>query len=251
MTAQRSNIVQHDDIFSDPKNQVDDFNFGKETARVFDDMLDRSVPFYREMQRIIGELAGEFATDGSQIWDLGCSTCNSFLAIESRLDPEADVRFVGIDSSEEMLERARRKLVDAGFGRDYTLTFADLNQSIAIENASVVLLLLTLQFVRPLNRERLLADIFKGMNKNGALILIEKVLGEDSTFNRLFIDKYYAFKKRKGYSELEIAQKREALENVLVPYRLKENEELLLHTGFASVEIFFKWYNFAGIIARK
>ena len=120
-----------------------------------------------------------------------------------------------------------------------------------IENASVVLLVLTLQFVRPLHRETLLRSVFEGLNDQGCVILVEKVLGESSTFNRQFIEHYYAMKRRNGYSELEISQKREALENMLVPYRLMENRELLMRVGFRSTDVFFKWYNFCGIIAVK
>jgi tRNA (cmo5U34)-methyltransferase len=114
-----------------------------------------------------------------------------------------------------------------------------------------VLLVLTLQFVRPLWRDRLIRRIAQGMAENGCLILVEKVLGENSTFNRLFIKHYYEMKKRNGYSDLEIAQKREALENVLIPYRLEENKELLRGQGFQHVDVFFKWYNFCGLLAMK
>jgi tRNA (cmo5U34)-methyltransferase len=113
------------------------------------------------------------------------------------------------------------------------------------------MLVLTLMFVRPLNRERLVRDIYAGLNPNGCLLLVEKVLGEGSLFNRLFIERYYAFKRRMGYSELEISQKREALENVLIPYRLQENRDMLMRAGFSQVEVFFRWYNFAGIVAVK
>jgi tRNA (cmo5U34)-methyltransferase len=112
-------------------------------------------------------------------------------------------------------------------------------------------MVLTLQFVRPLNRESLLKSVYDGMNHNGCLVLIEKVLSPHSTFNRLFIDHYYQMKKRKGYSDLEIAQKREALENVLVPYHLEENQQLLRTCGFQHLDVFFKWYNFCGILAIK
>lgn len=112
-------------------------------------------------------------------------------------------------------------------------------------------MLLTLQFIRPLYREKLSADVFRGLNANGCLIIVEKVLAEDSLFNRLFIKYYYDMKRRNGYTELEITQKREALENVLIPYKLLENRELLLRTGFRYVDVFFKWYNFCGIVAVK
>jgi len=105
--------------------------------------------------------------------------------------------------------------------------------------------------VRPLRRERLVRTIQEGLTDSGCLILVEKVLGENSTFNRLFINHYYEMKRRNGYSELEISQKREALENVLIPYRLEENRELLRRCGFNNVDVFFKWYNFCAIIATK
>ena len=127
----------------------------------------------------------------------------------------------------------------------------NLDQGVCLDNASVVLLILTLQFVRPLYREDLISRIHEGLDPNGCLILVEKVLGENSTFNRLFIKHYYEMKKRNGYSELEIAQKREALENVLIPYRLEEDRELLRRVGFEHIEVFFKWYNFCGMIACK
>ena len=113
------------------------------------------------------------------------------------------------------------------------------------------MLVLTLQFVRPLYRQRVIRSIYDGLTEKGALILVEKVLGENSDFNRLFIQHYYEMKRRNGYSDLEIAQKREALENILVPYRLEENKELLLEQGFRHVDVFFKWYNFCGMIAMK
>jgi tRNA (cmo5U34)-methyltransferase len=242
---------QTDNIFALPRPRIDDFNFGEETAVVFDDMLGRSVPFYDEVQRMVGELSADFAAEGTNVYDLGCSTCTTFLAIEKLLPPELDVRFVGIDSSQEMLDIARQKLDEGGFRRPITLRCSDLNQEVEIQNASVVLMVLTLQFIRPLYRDRVIRSISEGMAENGCLILVEKVLGESSTFNRLYIKHYYELKKRNGYSELEIAQKREALENVLIPYRLEENRELLKRHGFNNVDIFFKWYNFCGIVAMK
>lgn len=234
-----------------PRPKAEDFNFGKATADVFDDMLDRSVPYYQEIQRMVGELVRDYAADGTSIYDLGCSTCNTFIAIRQSIPENLNVRFIGIDSSPEMLEKAREKLEQAGFEGNYQLEVKDLDQGAQVENASVVLMILMLQFIRPLHRDRLIADICRGLTPKGCLILVEKVLGEDSTFNRLFIEHYYEMKKRNGYSEMEIAQKREALENVLIPYRLEENKELLQRQGFQHVDIFFKWYNFSGIIAMK
>jgi tRNA (cmo5U34)-methyltransferase len=237
-----------DEVFREVET-VADFSFGEKVASVFDDMLDRSVPFYQEIQRMIAEMAADFAVENSNIYDLGCSTGNTLLNLDSSVGK--GIKFIGVDNSEEMLKRCRQKLTQHGLRHEHELICADLNQGVCIQNASMVLMVLTLQFVRPLYRDTLTKAILQGLNENGCLILVEKVLGEDSVFNRLFIKYYYDLKKRHGYSEMEIAKKREALENVLVPYKLMENREMLLRAGFRYCDVFFKWYNFCGMIALK
>jgi len=150
-----------------------------------------------------------------------------------------------------MLKQAEDELREANFTRRHELQRKDLNEEFRIENASVVIMNLTLQFVRPLFRERVMQAIFDGMNHQGCLILVEKVLADESLMNRLFIKYYYDLKRRNGYSDIEISQKREALENVLIPYRLSENQLLLHNAGFRCSEVFFKWYNFCGLLALK
>ena len=237
-----------DRVFAEIK-RVSDFASDKTVANVFDDMVSRSVPFYAEMQRMLAELTAHFATKGSNIYDLGCSTGTTLALLHESLPVNAQL--CGIDNSAEMLQRCREKLAMRGLGDVVELRQDDLDGAIKIENASVVLLVLTLMFVRPLNREKLIRSIYEGMNKGSCLLVVEKVLGEGSVFNRLFIERYYEFKRRMGYTDLEIAQKREALENVQVPYRIDENRDLLLSAGFREVDVFFKWYNFAGFAAIK
>lgn len=238
-----------DKLFNQKRKLIGNFNFGAQTAQVFDDMLNRSVPFYQEMQRMMGEIAADFAVPGTNVYDLGCSTCTTFLHIDKSI--QAPVTFVGIDSSKDMLKRAKEKLKAYRFSRKYKLVCADLNQGVRIQNASVVIMNLTLQFVRPLYRERLIKSIAAGLREGGCLLLIEKVLSQNSMINRLFIKYYYEMKKRNGYSGLEIAQKREALENILIPYHFDENRELLLKNGFKGCDMFFRWYNFCGMLAVK
>jgi tRNA (cmo5U34)-methyltransferase len=236
-----------DKLFADSDGRAGDFNFGEETAAVFDDMLSRSVPFYDEIQRMIVELAGDFAVDGTAIYDVGCSTGYTLRKLDA---VPQDIRLVGIDNSEAMLAKAEQNLAGS-LRHPYTLTCGDLNQGLRVQDASVIVMSLTLQFVRPLYRERLITELREGLGDFGALILVEKVLAEESTLNRLYIEHYYEFKKRKGYSEIEISRKREALENVLIPYRQQENEEMLRRVGFRAVDVFFKWYNFTGIVALR
>lgn len=238
-----------DKVFDLQEKKISDFKFGENVVRVFDDMVSRSVPFYEEIQRMISEQVADFAVPGTNVYDLGCSTGTTFLGLDPVL-PDS-VGFRGIDDSKEMIEQCRSNLKAAGVKRDCRIEYADLNSGVVIENASVVIMCLTLQFLRPIYREDLIKSIYNQLAHNGCLILVEKVLGEDSMFNRHFIKYYYDMKRRHNYSELEISQKREALENVLIPYRLTENIELLKRCGFRSTEVFFKWYNFTGIIAMK
>jgi tRNA (cmo5U34)-methyltransferase len=238
-----------DQVYREARSEIGDFRFDKSVATVFDDMVSRSVPFYGEMQRMIVELARDFAVPGSAVYDLGCSTGTTFINLHPHLDPS--VRFVGVDNSEEMLVKCRAKLAESAVDRPLELKCQDLNRGVQVEDASLAMLILTLQFIRPLQRSQLVADIYSGLRPQGCLLLVEKVLGEESLFNRLFIKYYYDMKRRNGYNENEIAQKREALENVLIPYKLLENRELLLRTGFRAVDVFFKWYNFCGILAVK
>ena len=238
-----------DDIFHEARPAIGDFKFDRSVASVFDDMVTRSVPYYLEVQRMLVEMVRDFAVPETSVYDLGCSTGTTFINLHPHLDPR--IRFVGVDNSAEMLEKCRAKFKQHSIDRPFDLQCRDLNESVVVEDASVAMLMLTLQFIRPLRRDRLIADIYRGLRTQGCLLLVEKVLGEDSLFNRLFIKYYYDMKRRNGYSETEISQKREALENILIPYKLLENRELLLTTGFRHVDVFFKWYNFCGLVAVK
>jgi len=238
-----------DSIYKEKANVSTDFQFDKKVVDVFDDMVVRSVPYYLEIQRMMVELAGSIAKSETNLYDLGCSTGTTMISMSKVLDHS--INFVGIDESPQMLESCRKNLEANDVKQKFSLKSYDLNEGIEIENASVVVLCLTLQFVRPLNRTQLVQSIYDQLNPGGALILVEKVLGEGTSFNRKFIDYYYDYKRRNDYNELEIAQKREALENVLIPYKLSENIKLLSDVGFKECETFFKWYNFAGLVAVK
>lgn len=246
-TAKAQPAQPKDEVFAQTRPLVTDFAFDRKTADVFDDMVSRSVPFYHEIQRMICEIAADFANEGTNLYDLGCSTGTTLLALDQVVEP--NVRFIGVDNSEAMLAQAQQKLTAQGMTRQHELVCADLHEGPVIENASVVTMILTLQFIRPLYRERLIRRIAQGLNEHGCLILVEKLTTTNTLLNRLFIKYYYAMKRRNGYSDIEIAQKREALENVLIPYRIEENRELLLTNGFRHVEEMFRWYNFCVLIA--
>lgn len=241
--------TEKDAVFSEEITRVADFKFNKSVVSVFDDMVSRSVPFYGEIQRMIAELAADYVQAGTDVYDLGCSTGTTMLGLNALVNE--NIRFIGVDESEEMLNKCKKRLAEFGVKRPVELRTCDLQKNLEITNASVVVMCLTLQFIRPIHREKVIQQIYKGLNPGGVFILVEKVLAEDSHYNRGFIKYYYDYKRRNNYSELEISQKREALENVLIPYKLSENAHLLREAGFQPAEIFFKWYNFSGLIAQK
>ena len=172
MDKKESPVPLKDEVFKDEITKAFDFKFGEKVASVFDDMVNRSVPFYEEIQRMIGEIAADHTQKGGDIYDLGCSTGTTMVYMNSQVDPS--VRFIGIDDSPEMLAKCETKLKKVGFTRPFELRVADLGSNVEINDASVVILCLTLQFVRPIHRERLLKKIVNGLKPGGVLILVEK-----------------------------------------------------------------------------
>ncbi|NOQ31959.1 MAG: carboxy-S-adenosyl-L-methionine synthase CmoA [Helicobacteraceae bacterium] len=233
-----------DTIFEKPIEKQ--FEFDSDVAAVFDDMLNRSVPFYKEAMSITTHFASLYLKDGGRVYDLGCSTASLLLELE-RVNKN-DVKLIGLDNSSAMLEQAKKKC-DL-FGSSIELKETDI-LTFEYEKADVMISNYTLQFVRPTKREELLKKVASSLNEGGAFIFSEKVISEESKLNKQLIECYYDYKKGRGYSEYEIMQKREALENVLIPYTETENIEMLKKSGFKHCETIFKWANFATFIAIK
>ena len=245
-------MTQEDRIFQET-NRAKDFSFDEKVATVFDDMVSRSVPFYSEVQRIQSDLIIEFLPDiDGVVCDLGCSTGTTIDHILKHPKCPKTAKFVGFDNSPSMLDKAGAKLSSAVAEKRVSLQIADLSNMPALPACSVVILNWTLQFVRPIDREHLLKNIYDALLPGGVVFLSEKILSDDSALNRIYIEHYLEFKKSKsGYTDAENQRKREALENVLVPYRLDENYLLLKRAGFTRIDTFFRWFNFACMVAIK
>jgi len=244
--------VKKDSIFLNSTTPPGEFEFNAEVAEVFDDMLERSIPLYLEQQAMIRALCKKLWLPGTSVYDLGCSTATTLIGLGRELPPS--VTLVGYDNSLPMLERARRNIDENGLQGRIDLRQGELNGQLAelrLENAGIVLLCWTLQFIRPLRRDDLIRWIHDRLVAGGALIVTEKILMDNGHMDRVFLDLYYDFKRQRGYSDIEISRKREALENVLVPYRLDENRALFCRNGFESVETFFQWFNFAGFLCVR
>ena len=227
----------------------EDLVFNERVVEVFDDMLDRSVPFYRQVIETSAQLLDKFLHQGDSVYDLGCATGTTLLEF-SRLLEHKNLRYFGIDNSLPMLDKARLK--SELYSKQKSISFL-LEDITAFDHAASggIVLNYTLQFIRPLQRETFLQRLFDKLRPGGILLISEKVISHDRRLNREYIDLYHQFKRSRGYSELEIAKKREALENVLIPFSIDENKAMLKKSGFDSVETYFQWFNFASIIAVK
>jgi len=234
----------NDKVFTKPIKKQ--FEFDEEVAAVFDDMLERSVPFYKESQKITEFFALKNLKEDGILYDLGCSTASMLLNIHRSLDLNAAL--IGLDNSEAMLAQAKRKC--EAYGAKIDVLNADILEY-EYKEADVFISNYTLQFIRPLVREELVKKIAFSLKKEGVFIFSEKVISHHSKLNKELIECYYDFKKEQGYSEYEIVQKREALENVLVPYSEEENIKMALNCGFSHCEVVFRWANFATFIAIK
>jgi len=236
--------MKKDKVFS--KKIEKKFEFDEAVASVFDDMLSRSVPFYDEVRKLVIALILAEQEEGKKVLDLGSSTAKFLLDLHSKMDTKMQLK--GLDNSQAMLNRAEQKC--QAFGANITLELADM-LTYDYHQEDIIVANYTLQFIRPMQRVELMKKIYHGLNENGIFIFSEKVVFEDKKLDKELIDIYYDYKKEQGYSEYEIAQKREALENVLIPFTIEENIQMCKDAGFKSVNTVFQWANFVTIIIKK
>lgn len=227
----------------------EDFDFNERVVEVFDDMLDRSIPCYKTVIGETSRLLAAHLQPGDTVCDLGCATGTALLYFAKVL-ADHRLRFIGIDSSPAMLAKARLKA--EFYVSDEAVSFeqADITE-IDQPGTGAFVLNYTLQFIRPVVRPTLIQKLFENLRPGGLLILSEKTVLDDKRLNRTFIDIHHDFKREQGYSDLEIARKREALENILIPFTRQENAEILTKAGFRPVTTFFQWFNFSSFVAVK
>lgn len=245
-----TSLSDADDIFANSAGQqlTGQFTFDSAVARVFPDMIKRSVPGYAETVAMSGVIAGEYARDNTNLYDLGCSLGAVTLAMRHGVKAEG-CKIIGIDNSAAMIEQAGHYLALDDGNVDVELLCADITAQ-KIDNASVVALNYVLQFIAQEQRLDLLSQIAKGLNTGGALILSEKISFDDD--EQVLQDKLHLdFKRANGYSELEIAQKRSAIENVLIPETENAHIERLKQAGFSRVVRWYQCFNFVSYLAIK
>ncbi len=238
-----------DQIFAEPLANIAGFQFDQKVVDVFPDMIKRSVPGYGTTISMIGDLAQRYAQSNSFCYDLGCSLGAATLAMRHHIQA-SNCEIIAVDNSEAMIDRCQL-VMDA----DSSELPVDLRcqslQECSIEKASVVVLNFTLQFIAQAERSALIETIYQGLLPGGVLILSEKVQFENQAHQELMVELHHNFKRANGYSDLEIAQKRSAIDNVLIPETLDEHRDRLHSAGFSSADVWFQCFNFASLIAIK
>ena len=238
--------MREDRLFAELDLGCGEFSFDENVARVFDDMISRSVPLYADVQRSVPVLADLLDHDPIKVVDLGCSTGTSLIHLVQSL-PDRTLELIGVDNSAAMLAKCDEKLAKVQLQQKIETHLSDVRQ-FEFSDASIVLMNYTLQFIEAENRPAVLERIRNSIRSGGFLLVSEKVVHHQPRVDNALVELYFEYKRRQGYSELEISRKRDALENVLVPLTVSENIEMLHLAGFERVELLLKWFNFATFV---
>lgn len=242
-------MIKKDTILSTPIQHLGDWTFNEQVADVFTDMAKRSIPGYNNIITMIGMLAARFVQENTHIYDLGCSLGAATQSIRRNCDNK-NCTIYAIDNSNAMVARCKRLLDNYKSNTTIHVIEADI-VDIDINNASMVVLNFTLQFIEPEKRLAILEKIYQGLRPNGVLVLSEKISSEDPVIHELLFNMHHDFKRANGYSELEISQKRSLLENVMLTDSIECHLERLKNVGFQHASTWYQCFNFTSFIAIK
>lgn len=223
------------------------WRFDEQVSRAFDAHVRKSVPLYEELQRMVVELSDYFVRDQSVIYDLGSSTGATLDMLAAHHTAKENAQFIGVDLSESMVQEAQKRVQWPNV-RFFHKNVLDVEFA---PPANFVVSLYTLQFLTLAERRQLLTRVNQGMVEGGALLIAEKTRAEHSSFEDMWLELHWDFKRRQGLTPEQILEKANSLRGVLNPLTTEENIDLLLQTGFSRVEIFLKWYNWTGFLAVK
>jgi tRNA (cmo5U34)-methyltransferase len=238
-----------DTIYAADPAKSGSFEFNEAVASVFPDMLRRSIPGYAETIKAIGGLARRSIQPGSHCYDLGCSLGAATLAMRRNVTVEG-CRIIGVDNAAAMVKRCQEIVAADSAPTPVDILHADI-RDVPVVDASMVVMNYTLQFLPPAERGSLVKRIAEGMREGGVFVLSEKVVHDDPEFDRLLVDLHHDFKRQNAYSEMEIARKRAAIENVLIPDSVMTHTSRLRDAGFRTAGVWLRWFNFVSILAVR
>ncbi|MBF0201819.1 MAG: carboxy-S-adenosyl-L-methionine synthase CmoA [Desulfamplus sp.] len=242
-------MVTRDTIFAEKNFPPGTFQFNEKVASVFDDMIKRSVPLYMESIKQQSLMAQRFYKPGTRIYDLGCSHGNLGILIRDIFTSPCTM--VAVDNSPHMLNQYKKRLKREDMKKGSLHLVCSNAEDMVISRASVVIVNLTMQFIKPQKRDGFIQGIYDGMIPGGVLLISEKTVHHENVISDLHQDFYTEFKRSNGYSDLEISRKRDALENILIPESMDAHMARLRMAGFRQIDIWLKWFNFTSFIAVK
>ena len=240
---------KRDTVFAEQQDMIVDFAFDEKVAGVFPDMIRRSVPGYDAVIPLLGVFAQRFVQANTTIYDLGCSLGAATLSLRRRIT-QPGCRIIAVDNAPAMIEQCQQHVTADIATTPVEVVCKDI-LDVNIEAASLVVMNFTLQFISPDERLSLLEKIYAGLCPGGALIVTDKIVFADSAEQQAMEALHTEFKRANGYSDLEISQKRSALEKVLIADTLADHHQRLQQAGFAQVFTWFRCFNFAGVCAIK
>lgn len=238
-----------DNIYSNGQGKPAAFEFDDKVAKVFEDMIRRSVPGYAMTLSQTSLMAQRYAQEGTNCYDLGCSLGAGMMALDKGIEAK-NITLIGVDNSAAMLKRCDQALQASQVKSNYQLIEQNIQET-PLENASIVLLNFTLQFIPKNERLSLIQKIHSALRPGGVLLLSEKIYFEDSTIQNEITDLHHGFKKANGYSDLEISQKRAAIEDVLIPETIDDHKRRLHESGFSTSETWLQCFNFVSLLAIR
>jgi len=241
--------MTRDYIYATGEEPPGPFEFNAAVARVFPDMLERSIPGYGQTIEAIGMLARRQVRPGSRCYDLGCSLGAATLAMRHGIEVEG-CRIVAVDNAPAMIARCREIVAADDAPVPVDVIEADVRE-VGIEDASLAVMNYTLQFLPPAERAAVLHRIAGGLRPGGVFVLSEKVVHEDPAIEQALVDLHHDFKRQNAYSEMEIAAKRQAIENVLIPETVPAHLERLADAGCRHAGVWLRWCNFVSLVARR
>ena len=222
------------------------WKFDESVVPVFDEHVKQSVPMYDEIHNLITDISGWFLQDNTNVYDIGTSTGKVILSLLDRYKNK-NINYIGMDNSKEMFQKAIEMFSSH---KNVEIINQDATEY-SFDNACLITSVLTIQFIPEQLRQDLVCEVYKGLNKGSAFVMVEKVIGSNARFNEIWTDLYHELKLKNGLSESHVFSKARAIRGVMKPYTVNENIVMLGKAGFKDIDIFFKWNNFVGFIAIK
>ena len=225
-----------------------DWKFNKNVSNQFDKHVRQSIPHYEDIQRYICSLSEWFIKENSLIYDLGCSTGETAKNLLKKF-PKKKFKYIGYDVSSEMIKIARKK--NKKNMKRALFKLGDINKINFKKNTNLFLSVLTFPFLNSVERINLYKKIFKSLNNGSALIFVDKIRSSNSFYEDIFNQTYFDFKIENRLTHTQVLNKSKSIRGSMQLFEVNEIEQFLKKVGFKKIEIFFKWFNFIGIIAIK